>query len=102
MGLDLTVVPLGLPAQPVDGPVAGGGGDPGAGVRRQPGLRPGRGRGQEGLLDRLLGQVDAAEDPDERGDRPAGLRAEDPADLVAVDAAQLAALPLPDWPEWSA
>ena len=70
-----------LPAQPVDRPVAGGGDDPAGRARRQAGRRPAlHGRGER-VLDRLLGDVDVAEDADQDGHRAAVLRAEDPLDL---------------------
>ena len=42
----------------------------------------------EGLLDRVLGEVDVAEDADQGGHRPTGLLAEDPADQRVVDDGQ--------------
>ena len=80
-GLGVPVLPGGLPAEPVDGPVAGGGDDPAGRARGQAGRRPPlHGRGER-VLDGLLGDVDVAEDPDQDGDRPAVLLAEDPLDL---------------------
>ena len=66
-----------LAAQPVDGPAAGGRGDPAARVGRQAALGPGSRRDRERLLDRLLGEVDVAEDADQGGDDPPVLPPED-------------------------
>ena len=75
-GLGVAVAPGGLPPEPVDRLVAGGGHDPGARVGRDPGLGPpGRGH-QERLLDRLLGDVDVPEAADQGGGGRAGLLAE--------------------------
>ena len=66
-----------LPAEPVDGPVAGRGDDPAARVGRHAVDRPALDGDGERLLDRLLGEVDVAEDADQGGDDPAVLLAED-------------------------
>lgn len=50
-----------------------GGHDPGAGVVRHSGLRPGSERGREGLLRRLLGQVEGAGEADQPGYNPSPL-----------------------------
>ena len=75
----LVLEPAG-PPDPVDGLVAGRGRDPRAGVARQPALRPHLERDQEGVLDGLLGEVEVAEDADERRDRPSRLLAEQAVD----------------------
>jgi hypothetical protein len=72
-----------ISAQPVDGPVPGGGGDP----RPRPvgDALPGpplHGH-HEGVLDGLLGQVEVAEDADEGCDRPSLLLAEQAVDDLA-------------------
>ena len=71
-------------AEPVDRPVAGGGDDPAGGAGRQAVGRPPLEGDDERLLDRLLGDVDVAEEADQGGDRSAGLAAEDPLDLGGV------------------
>jgi hypothetical protein len=58
-------------AQPVDGPVPRGRRDPGARVVRYTPNRPCLERGDERFLDGLLGEVEVAEDADERRDRAA-------------------------------
>jgi hypothetical protein len=65
-----------LPAQAVDRAVAGGAHDPGAGVVRQPVARPALERHHEGLLDRLLGEVEVGEDADQGRHRPSRLAPE--------------------------
>src|SRR5947209_10941425 len=60
-------------AKPVDRPVAGGGGDPAAGVRRDPLLRPLLGRDREGFRHCVLGELDVAEDADQSGSAAPGL-----------------------------
>ena len=67
-------------AEPVDGPVAGRRRDPRTGVVGHAPDRPRLERRHERLLDGLLGQVEVAEHPDERRDRPAGLFAEQAVD----------------------
>src|SRR5579863_2581169 len=63
----------GLPAEAVDGPVAGRGDDPARRARRQPvGGPPGHGRGER-LLHGFLGDVDVTEHADQDGDRAAVL-----------------------------
>ena len=69
--------------RPVDRPVPGRGDDPRPGVRRDPVARPPLERRDVGVGDRLLGEVEVAEDPDERGDRAAVLLVEDAGDDVA-------------------
>ena len=66
--LRLAAVAGRLPAQPVERLVAGRGDDPAARVGRDA-VAGQRSRGDgEGLLDRLLGEVDVAEDADQGGD----------------------------------
>jgi hypothetical protein len=71
--LALAIVSRRLAPEPVDGVVAGGRDDPTAGVRWHAGARPALHGHDEGLLDRLLGEVDVAEKADQRGHRPAEL-----------------------------
>src|SRR5439155_13218023 len=66
-GGEVPVGARGLPAQAVDGSVAGGGGDPRPGVRWCAGDRPAFGGDGERLRDRILGNVDVAEDADQCG-----------------------------------
>ena len=65
-----------LAAQPVDRAVAGDPGDPGARVVGQPVARPSFERNHEGVLNRLLGEVEVAEDADQARDRPPRLASE--------------------------
>ena len=67
-------------AQPVDRPVARGRRDPRPGVGGHAAVRPGLERGDERVLDGLLGEVEVAEDADQRRDRPALLLAEQAVD----------------------
>jgi hypothetical protein len=86
-------------AQPIDRPVPGRGGDPRTGIRRDASVGPDLERGDEGVLDGLLREVEVAQDPDERRDRPSLLLAEQAVDdLVSggVRPAQPAAAPT-DW-----
>jgi hypothetical protein len=62
---------------PVDGPVPGRGYEPGRGVGRGPVPRPALGRGGEGLLRGLLGEIELAEEADQGGQDAAPLLAED-------------------------
>ena len=66
--LDVPIMARRLAAQPIDGPIARRRDDPRARVRRPAGLRPLRHGDGEGLLNRILGDVDVAEDADQRGD----------------------------------
>jgi hypothetical protein len=59
----------GVPPQPVDGAVAGADGDPGSRVGGHAAGRPALQRDEERVLDGLLGAVEVAERPRERGDR---------------------------------
>jgi len=69
-----------VPAQPVDRAPPRRRGDPAARVRWYAVPRPDAKRQRERILDCVLGDLDLPEDPDQGGDRPAGLLAEDPAD----------------------
>ena len=74
---------LGGPAaQPVQGPVARRGGEPGAGLARHAVARPGPQGLRERLLGALLGQVPVAGHADQRRDDPAPLVAEGPGDRL--------------------
>src|SRR5262249_53997815 len=55
-----------------------GRGKPRAGRSRQPAPRPSLKRGRERVLKRILGKLKVAEDPDQRCQDGAGLRAENP------------------------
>ena len=68
MGGALLVVPLGVSSEPVDRLVAGGGGDPRAGLVGDPGPRPLLEGHHEGVLHRVLGAVEVAEDAGEGGE----------------------------------
>src|SRR5919201_2574572 len=63
-------------SEAVDRPVTRGRDDPGAGVGRDALGRPTLQRDREGVLDGLLRDVEAAGDPDERGDRASRLASE--------------------------
>jgi hypothetical protein len=65
---------------PVDRPVPGGRRDPCPGVVGYAASRPRLERGEEGLLDRLLGEIEVTQDADQGCDRPALLLAEDAVD----------------------
>jgi hypothetical protein len=65
-----------LAAQPVDRPVARADRDPGRRVVRHARARPALERDEERVLDRLLGAVEVAERPRQRGDRLSRLAAE--------------------------
>jgi hypothetical protein len=80
-GLRVAVGPGDFPAQPVDGPVPGGGDDPAGRAGRDALGRPALDGGEEGILHRLLGGADVAEEAGEHGDGPAVLLAEDALDL---------------------
>ena len=68
------------PSEPIDRPVASSGRDPGARVVGHTMTRPALEGDDERLLDRLLGEVEVAEDADERRDRPARFLAEQAVD----------------------
>ena len=76
-----------LTANPVDRPVPRGCDDPGAGVPRRPLPRPQLGSTHEGVLDRVLGEVEVAEDASE--DRDAART------FVAVGAGEVVYAPFP-------
>jgi hypothetical protein len=78
------------PADAIDRPVAGGGRDPGPRIAGYPPLRPDLQGGHEGVLDRLLGEVEVAEHADERRDRPSRLLAEQAVDGLCPGAYRLA------------
>ena len=65
-----------LAAQAVDRAVAGDARDPGAGIVRHAVARPALEGDDEGVLDRLLGEVEVAEDADQGRDRPSRLAPE--------------------------
>jgi hypothetical protein len=75
-GLRVTVLARCLAAQLVDRRVARGGDDPAGGARGYAVGRPALARLRERVLDRVLGDVDVAEDADQNRDRTAVLRAE--------------------------
>jgi hypothetical protein len=64
----------------VDRRVARRADDPGGGIVRQTVSRPALDRGREGLLDGVFGEIEVAEDPDQRGDRPPRLAPEQAVD----------------------
>ena len=68
------------PAEAVDRPVPCRRRDPGARVVRDAPNRPRLERGDERFLDGLLGEVEVAEDADERRDRPARFGSEQAVD----------------------
>ena len=55
-----------VPAQAIDRPPPRGGRDPGAGIGRDPVAPPRRDRGLEGVLHRVLGELEVARLADER------------------------------------
>ncbi len=59
-----------LTTDPVDGPVAGGGDDPGSRVVRDARLRPAVERRRKRILHRLLGAFEVAEDTGQDRDAP--------------------------------
>src|SRR5581483_9911374 len=71
------------PPQPVDRLVPRGGRDPGAGVVREAPLRPDLHCHQEGLLDRILGEIEVAENADQRGRRASRLAPKDASDQLS-------------------
>ena len=76
---------------PVERPVARGRGDPGTRVARNAIAWPGLERGHERVGERLLGEVEVAQDADERGKDAARFVAEgsldEPADVASGDPA---------------
>ena len=79
------LVASGITAYLVDGSVSCRDGDPAARVRGYAVGRPAPYGDRERVLDRVFGQFDVAEHRDQGSDGPAGFRAEDPADRLAVD-----------------
>jgi hypothetical protein len=73
-----------LAAQAVDRAVASDLGDPGARIVRNAVNRPALERDDERLLDRLLGGVEIAKDPDQGRDRPPRLMPEQTVDDLAT------------------
>jgi hypothetical protein len=67
-----------LAADPIDGAVTGSDGEPRARVGGRALARPSLGRGGERLLDGLLGEVEVAEEADQRGEDPPPFVAKDP------------------------
>jgi hypothetical protein len=72
--------PSALGTDPVDGAVARGGDDPRRGVVGDAAFRPPLERGDEGVLDRLLGTIEIAKDAGEDGDRLSRLAPEQTVD----------------------
>ena len=70
-----------LAPEPVDRAVARGGDDPGARARRRPVARPALERDREGVLHRVLGELEVAEDAGECCDGTAPFLPEDAADV---------------------
>jgi hypothetical protein len=64
--------------------VPGGGHDPGAWLRGTPARRPLLERDGEGFLDRFLGGVEVAHEPDHAREDPSELVAVEPLDLRAL------------------
>jgi hypothetical protein len=67
-------------SQPIDRAIPRRRGDPCARVGRDTLLGPDLERAGEGILDRLLGEIEVTQDTNERRDRPARLLAEDALD----------------------
>jgi hypothetical protein len=68
--------------EPVDRPVPSGRRDPGTRVGRDTAIGPDLEGGDERVLDGLLGEIEVAQDADQRGDRPSLLLAEQAVDDV--------------------
>jgi hypothetical protein len=66
-----------LPAQDVEGLAPRGDGEPGARVVRDAGARPADQRRDDGVLDRVLGEVEVAERPDEGREHAGALGPDD-------------------------
>ena len=79
------LAPSPLTAQAVDRPVASGDEDPGSGIRRHAVPRPATKRDDERLLHGILCEVDVAERPHERRDRPPRLLAEEAGDRPVLE-----------------
>ncbi len=93
--LGMAVLADGLPAEAVDCPVARGSDDPAGRAWRRAGARPAFNGHGEGLLDRLLGEVDIAEAADQDGDRAPVLPPEHVGDLFGRHLPHDAASPRP-------
>jgi hypothetical protein len=76
-------------AEVIDRSISSGRRDPATGVRRQAVGGPLPYCEGERLLNRVLGEIDVAEDPDQGSHRPTGLLAEDPADQCFIDDEQV-------------
>jgi hypothetical protein len=76
-GLRVARVARALASDAIDGAVARRGGDPRARVVRRAVDRPALERGDERVLDRLLSEVDVAEEADQGGDGSSRLAPED-------------------------
>ena len=83
-GLCMAVLAGCLTPQAVDGAVAGGGDDPSGRARRDPAVRPAPEGLDEGVLDRLLGDVDVTESADQDSNRPPVFLTEDSLDVCGV------------------
>lgn len=79
-GLGMTVLPDRFTSQPIDGPISSCGDDPPSWVGGQAGLRPSLGGHHEGLLNRLLGDIDVMKEADQGGYSLAGFLPEDQVD----------------------
>src|SRR6185503_13066609 len=88
-GLRVPILSRRLAPQLVDRAVARGGDDPAGGTGRDVGRGPPLDRDGECVLDRLLGDVDVAEDADQDRDRASVLLAEDTLDLRGWRAGRL-------------
>ena len=75
--LRLLALEQGSPAQKIDGPVLGGGHEPGARIVRDARLWPALERDQQSVLGKLLGKTDVAHDPHEAGNEPRRLDSPD-------------------------
>ena len=80
--LPVALVPRGLTAQPIDRAIACRRDDPPGRTGRQTARRPPLARDHECLLDRVLGDVDVAEDADQRSDCSPVLLTEDPRNIA--------------------
>jgi hypothetical protein len=83
-GLRVAVLSGCLTPQAVDRAVARGGDDPSGRARRDPAARPPPEGLDEGVLDRLLGDVDVTESADQDSNRPPVFLTEDSLDVCGV------------------
>src|SRR5207302_2087884 len=83
--LRLPIFPGRLATEAVDGPVARRGDDPSRRARRQPIRGPPLRRRREGVLNRILGDIDVTEDPDQDRHGTTVFRAEHTLDLRCRD-----------------